>query len=418
MLRIFFIGVAHLSKMLLGFFLLKIIAHYLGAEGLGKLGNFMSLLTIITLISGGGILNAVIKYSSEYRAKPKKLIKFISASCSYSLLFSVVFFVVFILFAKEISNLLFSTDEFREFIVFFALTQFCVAFVNIVVGVCNGLGLSLVYSKIQIIGVLIALPLCWTLVSMYGFVGAILSLLISVSSTVLPALNFIFRSKLIRLIKIRWLAFGEFKLLLSFSIMLLFSSLTFPVVEYLIRSHLIETSGYTEAGLWQGAIKLSSAYTSLFAVFLAYWFMPKISYESDWVIIKRLTIKTMISVMLVFFAGSVVFYCWSGSFIEVLLSPDFMALSKNIYFQLIGDLFKIGAYVIGFICVAKAATKLYILAEVLQSLLFIAFSFYMSMSYSGAKGVMMAYAQAYFCYFIFVILFSALCYKNLKNKRG
>lgn len=416
MISVFFIGVSHLSKMLLGFFLLKIIAYYLGAEGLGKLGNFMTLLTIITLLSGGGILNAIIKYSSEYKRTPRKLIKIISASCSYSLFFSIVLFVFFVFFAKEISYIVFSTDEYSNFIVIFALAQSCIALVNIVVGVSNGLGLSIVYSKIQTIGVLIALPISWALISNFGFKGAILSLLVSVTSTVLPGLFFIFKSKLTKFIKIRLLSLGEFKRLVSFSIMLLFSSLTFPVVEYLIRNHLIETSGYTEAGLWQGAIKLSSAYTSIFAVFLAYWFMPKISSESDWINIKTLTIKTMIAVMSVFSFGAIVFYFWSEFFISILLSSDFITLSKDIFFQLIGDFFKIGAYVIGFIGVAKAATKLYILAEFLQSLLFISFSFYMSMFFSGAKGVMIAYAQAYLCYYLFVAVLAALLYRKTLKK--
>lgn len=47
-------GFAHLTKILAGFIVLKLVAVYLGAEGLGSLGQLMSLITILSLIAGEG----------------------------------------------------------------------------------------------------------------------------------------------------------------------------------------------------------------------------------------------------------------------------------------------------------------------------------------------------------------------------
>jgi len=47
---------SQVSKIAVGFILIKLIAVYLGASGMGLLGNFMSLVAILSLMAGGGYL--------------------------------------------------------------------------------------------------------------------------------------------------------------------------------------------------------------------------------------------------------------------------------------------------------------------------------------------------------------------------
>ena len=48
------------SKLVAGLLIVKIVAIYLGASGLGQLGQFMSLMSMITLLAGGGIGTGII----------------------------------------------------------------------------------------------------------------------------------------------------------------------------------------------------------------------------------------------------------------------------------------------------------------------------------------------------------------------
>ena len=63
---------AHLSRIVMGLVLIKIIAFYLGAEGMGQMGQFMSMSTMVYMVAGGGVTNAVIKYVAEYTSSPKQ----------------------------------------------------------------------------------------------------------------------------------------------------------------------------------------------------------------------------------------------------------------------------------------------------------------------------------------------------------
>ena len=391
---------AQISKLLVGFVLLKMIAYYLGAAGLGALGHFMSMVTIVSMLAGGGITNGIIKYVAEYRFSPRKMLAFISASVLYALVFSLIFFVLGIVFSRSISFFIFGSAESYWVIILLAFVQLGSAFTNLVTGVSNGLGDTKTYAKIQIIGNILGLPIAYFLLRGYGVSGAALGILAILVAQFLPAYYFF------RISPFKWRAFkfkssrSHYLNLSLFTAMLATSVVAFPVVEILVRERLIKSAGYTQAGIWQGAIKLSNAYLSFFGVFLAYYFMPLISAEINKKIIARHVFRVLFFVMGLFLLGATILYGWRSFFIPVLLSKDFEVLEDFIVFQLIGDFFKISAYVIGFVGVAKATTKLYIGAEVFQSVGFLGLSIILGAYLPAIEGVFLGYMLIYILYFI------------------
>lgn len=396
---------AHLSRIVMGLVLIKIIAFYLGAEGMGQIGQFMSMATMVYMVAGGGITNAVIKYVAEYATRPKQLLRFLSTATTYSVVFSCALLCVGVIFSKVIAVAVFKNSGMYWIIIALAFAQLLFAFVNLVVGVSNGLMQTAVYSKIQIIGSALALPLIWVLIVQFGLAGAALSVLVVYAITCIPAFYFYVNSTFFGKVKLRKLEMFEFKRISAFTVMMLTSALTFPVVEMMIRHVLIESSGYAAAGIWQGAVKLSSAYLGFFTVFLAYYFMPAISRLDNKGEIGRITIKFLISMMLLFSIGASVFYVGRDFLIPLILASSFDALGDVIVYQLLGDLFRVSSYVIGFVAVAKAATKIYIAAELLQNGLFLLSAMLMLHLYGDIRAVMISYAVTYIIYFIVSAIF-------------
>jgi len=404
---------AHLSRIVMGFILIKIIAYYLGAEGMGALGHFMSVSTMVYMIAGGGVINAVIKYAAEYARQPRQLLRFISVSATYSAIFCFVVMCFGVVFSKEIASLVFKDSGMYWVIVILAAAQVLFAFVNLVVGVSNGLMQTNIYSKIQIFGSLCALPIIWGLISQYGSVGAALSIIVMYAITFIPALYFFWKSNFRNKVSLVKLKKIEFIRLSSFTLMLMTSAVTFPVVEIIIRQMLIGSAGYSAAGVWQGAIKLSSAYLGFFSIFLAYYFMPMISRLEVKREIGLVTLKFTILMAMVFGVGGGVLYIGREFFIPLILSSSFKSLDDVIVFQLIGDFFKVLSYVIGFVAVAKAATKLYIVSELVQNALFLLLSLLMLKVYPDTKGVMIGYAISYVIYFIVVVVAFGIYLKSI-----
>lgn len=391
---------AQVSKVVSGFLLLKMLAYYLGSTGLGMLGNFMSLVAIAFMLGGGGIVNGVIKHVAEYKSKPKRVFSFIETSAIYMLGFALSFLLVSIIFSVSISKYIFGDTKFYWIVILLGFAQVGFGFINLVTGVVNGYRDTVTYAKLQVFGNLLGLPLVYILLKNYAILGGALGIIVFYFSYTLPAYYYYFRSPFRKCtLKFR-LNLPDSKKLFSYTVMLLVSALAFPVVEIIIRLKLIGASGFSDAGLWQGAIRLSGAYLGFFSVFFAYYLTPVISPEQDKKVIRRTVFFFLICTASIYTVGASTFYFFRQFLIPFLLSKEFSPLSDVIVYQLIGDFFRILSYVMGFVAVAKAATKLYILSEVLQSIGFLSLSIFFSQYTSPLQGVFFGYLTTYVIYFI------------------
>lgn len=390
---------AHLVRMLFGLLLIKLISVYLGPEGLGELGQFLSFATILALLAGGGITNGVIKFVAEYKSDARKLQGFIDEAVSYTVFCSALVLLLCIVFAKPLADFIFRDVSYFWVFIVVGFLQCGYAVTNLVVGIVNGLKQTKKYALIQISGSLLAIPVAYCLIDTGGLTGAALAIIASVFVSVFPAM-YVYSTLTIKFnylhSKVKSLSFGR---LPHYSLMLVTSAIAFPVVEIIVRHWLIQYSGYLDAGLWQGATKLSSAYLGFFSIFLAYVFLPAISEQDSKDIVLRLAFKYMMLIAVLFTIGATVLYVGRSYFISLLFSDSFRLLGDVLIYQLIGDFFKICAYVIGFVGVAKGATALYIGAECFQSLLFVSLVYSRSTGNDGLKSVMESYAVTYVLYF-------------------
>ncbi|CCJ90870.1 WzxE protein [Cronobacter turicensis 564] len=84
--------------------------------------------------------------------------------------------------------------------------------------------------------------------------------------------------------------------------------------------------------------------------------------------------------------------------IWLLFSPQFTAMRDLFAWQLVGDVLKVGAYVFGYLIIAKASLRFYILTEVSQFALLTGFSYWLIPAH-GAAGAAQAYMATYIVYF-------------------
>ncbi len=390
---------AHLVRMLFGLVLIKIIFSYLGPEGLGKLGQFLSFATILALLAGGGIINGVIKFVAEYKDDTKKLQEFMVEAVTYTVFCSVIILVVCVSFSRLLAEFLFKDPNLFWVFIVVGCLQCGYSFTYLVVGVVNGLKQTRKYALIQIAGSLISLPIAYFLVDIGGFPGAAIAVVAAVFVNVIPA-YYVYKTLAVKFsfsfVKITKLRFGK---LPNYSLMLVSSAIALPVVEMVVRQWLIQDSGYVGAGLWQGATKLSSAYLGFFTIFIGYVFLPMISEQTSKSVILRLVVKYMALIACLFVVGAVILYAGRFYFISLLFSDEFSSLGNVLVYQLIGDFFKICACVISFVGIAKGSASLYIASECLQAALFVGLVYAHGPQGDGLKTVLESYAMAYFLYF-------------------
>lgn len=387
-------------RMMLGLLLIKLISFYAGPEGLGRLGQFISFASILALVAGGGVTNGVIKYVAEFKNDDSKLKFFLNEAATFSLFSSIIILILCCLTSKLLAFYIFGDSNLYWVFVIIGFAQCGYAITSLINAIVSGLRQTYKYTFIQISGSLLAVPIVFLLIRYGSLPGSALAIISSAFVSLIPAL-FVYKYSGIKFVilidKIKSLSFGK---LPHYSLMLITSVIAFPLVEIIIRQWLIEHAGYTDVGLWQGSIKLSAAYLGFFSVFLAYVFLPVISNQTQKDLIFKLVVKYMSVIGILFIIGATILYVWRYFFISLLFSDLFQGLGEVIIYQLIGDFFKICAYVIGFVGVAKGATALYIGAECLQSTLFISCVYMFGDSTEGLKTVMQSYAITYAVYFI------------------
>lgn len=395
-------AIAQAIRMIGGLIVIKVIAIYLGPEGFGRLGHFMSLIAILAVLAGGGVLNGIVKYVAEYKNLPEKLHPFLSNALAYSLIFSTLLFIGILFSAKQISLILFNNAEFTELIVFLGVIQFLYGMVTFCNGTINGLRETTKFAKIIIIGTLIGLPTSYCLIVAYGFNGAVIGLAAINACLLLPAVLELYKLGLFKEIKFSLNKQDTIKLS-KFSVMQMFSLATLPLAEMYIRSLIIHDAGWHEAGLWQSLMRLSSVYVGFFTTFLAAYYMPTLSGIFDKNQIFKYVAKYVVAIGGVFILIAVVVYIFREFVFTLIFSKEFIIPAEYVRFQLIGDLFKIMSYVIGFLIVAKAKTKLYIMGELAQTALYLGVATWLIKAGDVSK-VFPAYAISNFMYFSICLL--------------
>ena len=89
--------------------------------------------------------------------------------------------------------------------------------------------------------------------------------------------------------------------------------------------------------------------------------------------------------------------------IEIAFTEEFMPMVELFKWQLIGDVIKIASWLLSYLMLAKAMTKIYIYSEIIFSISFVLISIFFIDRY-GLVGVTYSYSLNYLLYLFFVII--------------
>lgn len=394
----FVFAIPTLIKLFAGLIIVKIFAIYLGPEGLGKLGQFLSLITMVTILAGGGIGIGIVKYIAEFQCEPKTLSSYVATASSITLSFSVLLLLVLALTAKYISLFLFQTTDYISVIYVLAFVQVVIGYGSFLMALLNGHRLV---NDFAVVGVLSAILGCVGVVigcAYFGLVGAMYGVMWFSSCQIIALLiwyHFFFKQPW-RFIKPKF-SVDIAKLFSRFGLMQLVSVFTMQFAQVLIRKIIEGNSSWHDVGYWQGLVKISDAYLMFITVVLSNYYMPRLSELKNKVDIIREVVAVYKIVIPTLFILALVVYFLRDFIVCILYSKDFLPISKLFFLQIVGDFFKVIAYIVAYILISKAMIKLCICAEILQSVMLVFFSLLLVNLY-GLSGAVYAYVVTYVIY--------------------
>lgn len=396
----------------------KIIAYYVGAAGMGIMGNLRNFVQGAQSFTVLGLENGLVKNTAQHADDPVTLKKTLATAWTLIAAATVVVAIAIFIAAPWLDRYLIATDYsfITLFRVFAVSLPFWVGFVFIS-SLLQGLQL---YKKF--IGLNIAISLCVFALSAwltydYNLIGALYAIILAPVLQCVLAIIVWSRVKNVPL-QLRDLVKAQLDkktatLLLRYSIMALVSALLLPLVHILVRDNLRVVVSDEAAGWWEAMTRMSGYYMLFVTSLISLYVLPQLSKDDSRAVYRR-TIRSFYKTILPLVAvGMIAVYLAKDFLIWLLFNDDFSPMTSFFKWQLAGDFIKVITTVLAFRFIALNDLKRYLIAELISIATFYLSSLYLINTY-GADGVVMAHVVTYMVYLLVLLvllrrdLFSAL----------
>ncbi|OIQ30754.1 MAG: hypothetical protein BM564_00655 [Bacteroidetes bacterium MedPE-SWsnd-G2] len=388
-------GISLLAKLITN----KVIAVYLGTNGMFLLGQLKDFLNIGTLFSTAGSNHGVVKYVAEYQDKPQKLIPFLSTALKVHLYSSVVVFLITFLFKTQISQLLFQDSQYANAIAAVGLSFISIALFSYVMSVLNGFRNIKLYVTINIISAILSAIITIYLVINYNIDGAFYAIAISqVLSFIISFTALYFDHRLnLKFLKFDFSQF-HLKNLSKFSLMAVVGPVCIILSTLFVRGHLERQLGETYAGSWEGMWRISGMYILFLTTTFQFYIIPTFS-NLDGSDLKKEIFKVWKLSFPAIIIITFTVYALKDILITFMFTEEFLLINTIILFHLLGDAVKINSWVLGNILISKANTKIFIAFQIGWAIIF-CFLTYLFTKHYGFVGVSIAYFATYVLHFL------------------
>ncbi len=389
------------ARLSAGLVVVKLVAWFAGPEGVGRMGQFMSIMSLLAVLAGGGVASGITKYVAEFGDEPERLRRLIGAGLFYAGCASLLVGILALCFSKTLAVALLGDARYETLIWVLAVGQAMIALHNYFVAVINGFMDVRRVATIHIIGAVINIAITALLAWQFRLYGALLALVVGQSALMFVSFAMLYRSPHFswHLLRARYDA-SMFKRLSRYSAMTVTSAVLPPLVNIWVRDHLATRFSWEQVGYWQAVSKVSEAYLLFVTMAINMYYLPKLSSIKErpaFIAELRSAYRHILPVVAILALSVYLLRDW----VTLMLFSGSFAPAAPLYApQLVGDVIKIAAYVLSYIMLAKAMTRAFLFSELLFSATYVALV-YLFVEHFGLIGTMYAFSVNYAAYFAY-----------------
>ena len=365
-------AIAVAIKMLTMLGINKILAIYVGPAGYAAVGNFQNAVQMITTLGSGAINTGVTKYTAEYHADEALQRKVWQTAGTIALAGSIITGLLVAVFHRKLAGWFLSDEQYGSVFIWFGLTLIFFVFNTLLLAILNGKKEIKRYVIVNITGSFFSLIISALMIVQFGLYGALLTLAINQSLVFFVTLALCYRTTWFKLKYLVGAIDRQSAINLGkFTAMAVTSAVTVPVSHIMVRNLLGENLGWDAAGYWEAMWRLSAAYLMFVTTTLGVYYLPRLSELQDPEDIKKEIIQGYKIILPVAAASGLVIYLLRDLIINLLFSKEFMPMRELFGWQMVGDTLKIGSWILAYLMLGKAFTKVYILSEIIFGFAFV-----------------------------------------------
>ena len=412
-------AVSTLIHMCTGLISIKVVASIIGPSGIAILGQLNNLNTMLQGLAAGGIRNGVTKFIAEHKEDEHKVSIYIGNALRIATAFTFVISLVCIFGNNILSEKVMLSTEYGYVFIVLGFTIFLFTLNSLLISILNGFKEFKKYVIVNIASSIVSLIFSVTLCLLWGLKGAMINA-VTFQSVVLIV-------TIIQCRRCSWFKFSNFFVprdneiinqYLQYTLMALVTLSISPISQMILRGYVISEISSTEAGWWEGMNRISHVYLSIITTSLSVYILPRMSEITDKWKLKQEIFKCYKFIIPMLLGCIILIYLLRYFIIWLLFTPDFYPMENLFVWQLLGDFFKISAWLLSFLMLAKARTKAFITTEILFGLNGLAIKF-IFMTILGTVGLNIGYMINYILYLICMIwLFRDIvfCKKPILNE--
>jgi O-antigen/teichoic acid export membrane protein len=395
-------GIATGVRILSSIGLNKILAIYIGPGGYATIGQFQNMMTLVTTFANGAVNTGVTKYTAEYFDDEQRQHAIWRTAGVISLAGSLIATILMVLGHRRLGASFLGSAAYGSIILWFSATLTLVVLNGLLLSILNGKKEIGLFVAANISSSLIGAALSAALATQLGVYGALLALAVN------QALVFIVTLALCR--RTAWFRLSTLigpperdaaKRLGTYSLMAVTSAAVVPLSQILIRTHITNQLGLSSAGYWQAIVKISDMYLMLITAPLAVYYLPRIAEIRIGRELRDEIIHGYAILLPVTAACGLCIYLLRDPIIILTLTRRFMPMRDLFGWQMIGDVFKIAGWLVGYALVGQAMVRLFIATEVIFSATLVVLTFLLTRRF-GLVGAPVAFCANYAAYFVVV----------------
>jgi PST family polysaccharide transporter len=395
----FYTSISTAVTFISGFIVVKVVAVKIGPKGIAFVGQFQNTTAILTMLATAAISTGVVKYLAEHKGDEVKRKQIINTSFLIVFFSSLIISLFIISTSGYLSEAAFNTNDFWIVYFLFGLFTMVISFNVMFSAILNGLKEIRKFTIVNICSSLTGVTITVIFAYTFGLTGVLTAS--TATAIVVLLINIYFFNKL----GIGWKPdFKSWdkrvvKMLSGFSLMAIVSGFVVPAMQILVRDRIIFQFSVADAGYWQAVTKISDYYLSFITSVLGVYYMPRLSEINNKSELRNEIMKGYKIILPV--VGSIALIIWllRDLVIHLLFTPAFLPMKPLFSYQLLGDFFKIGSWLLAYLMIAKAMTKTFIATEIIFAASYVALSYYF-MDHYGIIGATYSFCINYLLYWI------------------
>jgi PST family polysaccharide transporter len=195
------------------------------------------------------------------------------------------------------------------------------------------------------------------------------------------------------------------RLLGKFVLMALSVLICTKLVDFGVRSFMMQNYSVLQTGLWQGAVKLADSYTMVFLAVVGMVYYPRLSARmAEPATLGKFLKPAFWGLSGLVLLGLFLVYLLGDWLLLLLFRQEFVAARPLLPAQLAGDFFKLSSWLLAYLVMAQEKVALHIGLNLFSAALYLVLVWWFT-QYSGFGGIVEAHLWRYLAFWLFLVVF-------------